>query len=186
MLVLNLFYAKECFHANSIHVNISNHFFFLFWNAKNQDKSIYVKLFFIQKNWELVGKKLVQLAVGVLNRCAFPKGLNETSLVLISKVENPHSVTQLQVIDLCIVAYKEISKAIVNQLKPILDKLVAPMQSSFALGRQIYDTIIKVYEMPCAMRGKQQKVGYMAIKIDPVKACNRIRLAFLRETLMDI
>ena len=93
-----------------------------------------------------------------------PDGLNDTFLVLFPKVENPQCVTQLRPISLCNVGYKAISKAIVNRLKPILDKLVAPTQVSFAPGRQISNNVIIVQEMLHTMRPKKGKMSYMAIK----------------------
>ena len=90
---------------------------------------------FYQKNWELVGEKMIQLATNALNGGTFPEELNETFLVPIPKIENPQSVTQFCPIGLCNVACKAVSKAIVNRLKPVLSKLIAPTQSSFIPGR---------------------------------------------------
>lgn len=75
--------------------------------------------------WELVGINLIILVLNVLKRCAFLDGLNETFLVLIPRVENPQSVTQLRPIGLCNVACKVITKVIVNRMKPILEKLIS-------------------------------------------------------------
>ena len=84
-------------------------------------------------------------------------------------------MSQLRPIGLCNVAYKAITKAIVNRLKPILAKLIAPTQSSFVPGRQISDNIIIVQEMLHSMRQKKGSTGHIAIKIDLEKAYNRLR-----------
>jgi len=54
-------------------------------------------------------------------------------------VENPQIVTQLRPIGLCTVTYKEVTRVIVNRMKPILDRLIALIQNSFVPGKQIYD-----------------------------------------------
>ena len=95
---------------------------------------------------------------------------NDTFLVLIPKVENPQMVSQLRPIGLCNVAYKVVSKVIVNRIKPILDKVVAPTQASFVPGRQITDNIVIAQEMLHTMRRKKGKIGFMDLKIDLEKA----------------
>jgi len=144
----------------------------------------YQALFF-QKHWNTIGNQLIQLALDTLEGREFPEGLNETFLVLIPKIDNPQCATQLRPIGLCNVAYKAITKAIVTRLKPILDKLVAPTQSSFVPGRQISNNIIIVQEMLHSMRQKKGSTGHMAIKIDLEKSYDRLRWPFIRETLLE-
>jgi len=43
----------------------------------------------------LIGNKIIQLPLEVLEGRAMPEGLNGTLLVLIPKIENPHKVIQL-------------------------------------------------------------------------------------------
>ena len=52
----------------------------------------------------------------------FPKDMNDTFLVLMLKVDNPQRVSELRPIGLCNVAYKVITKVIVNHLRPILTR----------------------------------------------------------------
>ena len=140
---------------------------------------------FFQKHWDLAGDQVIQLAHNILHGSEFPEGLNETFLVLIPKVDNPQCVTQLRPIGLCNVVYKAISKVLVNRLKPVMTKLIAPTQSSFVPGRQISDNIVIVQEMLHSMRKKKGSKGYMAIKIDLEKAYDRLRWPFIRETLLE-
>jgi len=144
----------------------------------------YPALFF-QKQLDLTGSQVTQVALNILQGKEFPEGVNETFLVLIPKVENPQSVTQLRPIGLCNVVYKAITKSIVNRIKPVLAKLIAPTQSSFVPGRQITDNIIIVQEMLHSMRRKKGSKGFMAIKIDLEKAYDRLRWPFIRETLLE-
>jgi len=84
------------------------------------------------------------------------------------------------------VAYKVVFKVIVNQIKPILDKVVAPIQASFVPGQQITDNIVIAREMFHTMRRNQGKKGFMALKIDLEKVYDRLRWPFIRETLLDL
>jgi len=77
------------------------------------------------------------------------------------------------------VAYKVITKAIVNRLKPILDKVIAPTQATFIPNRRVTDNTTIVQEMLHLMRRKQGAKGFMAIKIDLEKAYDRIRWQFI-------
>lgn len=140
---------------------------------------------FFQKYWDTTGPNLMELVLNVLKGSNFPDGFNETFLVLIPKVPNPQSMTQLRPIGLCNVAYKTISKMIVNRLKLVMETLVAPTQCSFVPGRQITDNIIIVQEMLHPMHRKSGETGYLAIKVDLEKAYDRLRWPHIRETLLE-
>ena len=142
--------------------------------------------FFYQKYWDLTGNKLTHVALEVLDGKPLPRDLNDTFLVLIPKIENLHFVSQLRPIGLCNVAYKVITKAIVNRLKPILNKVIAPTQTSFVPNRKITDNAVIVQEMLHSMRRKKGSKGTMAIKINLERAYDRLRWQFIRESLTDL
>jgi hypothetical protein len=64
-----------------------------------------------------------------------PKEFNHTNIALIPKVDNPSRVNQFRPISLTNFNYKIISKILLNRLKPLLYKIVYPMQSAFLKGR---------------------------------------------------
>ena len=99
----------------------------------------YQALFF-QKQWDLTGDQVTKLALNILHGREFPTGLNETFLVLIPKIDNPQSVTQLRPVGLYNVVYKAITKAIVNRIKLVLEKLIAPTQITLFLGAKLLTT----------------------------------------------
>lgn len=68
--------------------------------------------------------------------------LLETLIFLILKVENPLRYKDLRSISLCKVAYKFITKVLVNRFRPLLADLVGPLHGSFILGRGTKDNII--------------------------------------------
>lgn len=94
---------------------------------------------FYQKNWALVAPKMYSLALDVLEGRGIPDHLNDTYIALIPKIVHLEFASQFRPIGLCNVAYKIITKVIVNRLKPILPGLISNTQASFVPGRQITD-----------------------------------------------
>ena len=70
------------------------------------------------------------------------KGINQTFVSLIPKVDNPESVKQFRPISLCNVAYKVVTKIVANRLKRIMPKVIAPTQCGFIRGRSGTNSII--------------------------------------------
>ena len=141
---------------------------------------------FYQKYWALVGRSVCDFVLGVLNGGHFPEGLNDTFLTLIPKVEHPQTVTQFRPIGLCNVAYKLITKVLVQRLKKILPDLISPYQASFIPGRQITDNIVIMQEALHTMRRKKGLHGLMAIKLDLEKAYDKLNRNFIKSTLLDM
>ncbi|GJS55211.1 RNA-directed DNA polymerase, eukaryota, reverse transcriptase zinc-binding domain protein [Tanacetum coccineum] len=63
--------------------------------------------------------------------------LNVTLITLVPKVSTPTKVTDFRPIACCNVAYKCISKIIINRIKNVLDSIVDTNQSAFITERQI-------------------------------------------------
>lgn len=76
-----------------------------------------------------------------------PGNLNDTFITLLPKVDNPEKTTQFRPVGLCNVAYKIITKVLVNHIKPFLPKLISNTQGSFVPERQIKDNIVIVQEV---------------------------------------
>ena len=96
-----------------------------------------------------------------INSAGIPEGWNETTTVLIPKVDSPEKVTQFGPISLCNVVYKVISKILANRLKKILQDIVSCYQSAFVPGRLITDNILVAYESIHAIKKKQGKRAYV-------------------------
>lgn len=74
------------------------------------------------------------------------KELLEILVVLIPKVDQPSTIKEFRPINLCNVTYKLITKVLVNRLRPFLDSIVGPMQSSFLSGRGTMDNVFLAQE----------------------------------------
>lgn len=71
-------------------------------------------------------------------------------------------------------AYKTITEAIMNRLKPFLPQFVAPTQSSFIPGRIIVDNIIVYQEVLHTFKHKHGRNGGMLIMLDLEKAYDKL------------
>lgn len=80
----------------------------------------------------------------MLHGKGMPENLNDTFITLIPKLDSPDLPSQFRPIGLCNVAYKIITKAIVNRIKPLMPILTSLTQTSFVPGRQITDNIVIV------------------------------------------
>jgi hypothetical protein len=132
-------------------------------------------LVFYKNFLEIVGGRVVQEVLGVLNGGPMPEGWNDTTIVLIPKVKNPSQVKDLRPISLCNVLYKLVSKVLANQLKQILPEIISPTQSAFVLGRLITDNILLAYEFSHYMRTRRKgSRGCTAVKLDMSKSYDRV------------
>lgn len=66
----------------------------------------------------------------------------EILIVLIPKLGQPTRFKELRPISLCNVAYKVITKVVVQQLRPLLNDIISPLQNSFIPGRGTKDNAI--------------------------------------------
>uniref|UniRef100_A0A803QEG0 Reverse transcriptase domain-containing protein n=1 Tax=Cannabis sativa TaxID=3483 RepID=A0A803QEG0_CANSA len=138
---------------------------------------------FFKHYWEAVGDDFCEVVSDFFFTCVMHKGVNATNLVLIPKVQNPKRTNHFRPISLCNVSYKVISKIIANRIKPILPRITSLTQSAFVPGRNIQDNNVIVQEIIHSFKRKQGKGGFFAIKIDLVKAYDKIRWQFIDHVL---
>ena len=140
---------------------------------------------FYQKFWHIVGKDVVHASLEFINNCTFPVGVNDTSIVLIPKNQQPETLADMRPIGLCNVLYKIISKMFANRMKSVLPSGISNAQSAFIPGRAITDNIIISAEvMQFLKRKRQGKNGSAALKIDMSKAYDRIEWKFLQDVML--
>ena len=107
------------------------------------------------------------------------KELNHTFIALISKIENPVQTNQFRLISLCSTIYKIIAKILINRLRPLLNKIVSPLQSAFIHGRSILDNIPISHEIMHKFKNLKGKASWVAIKLDMEKAYDIIEWDFI-------
>lgn len=90
---------------------------------------------FFKMFWNEVGEDVWMFVKDAIATGNFDARVAETLLVLIPKGDHPTSFKEFRPITLCNVLYKLMSKVLVSRLRPYLDSIVSPLQSSFIPGR---------------------------------------------------
>jgi hypothetical protein len=139
---------------------------------------------FFQRNWELLKDDVVKAVKNFFDTGQMQEGVNETTIVPIPKKDNPKVLKDFRPISLCNVIYKVVSKCRVNRLRPLLQELIAPMQSGFVPGRLITDNALIAFECLHAIDhgpGKCREFG--ALKLDLTKAYDQVEWCYLEGVL---
>ena len=106
---------------------------------------------------------------------------NSTFLTLIPKEVNPTTFEIFRPISLCNDYYKILSKLLADRIKPLLGKLISPLQGGFVKGRHILDNVIQVQEAMHSSYHRQEKG--MLIKLDMENAFDKVGMSFLFKVL---
>lgn len=142
---------------------------------------------FYKKFWHLVGDDITAEVLHAVNNRYIPDGWNETTIVLIPKVDTPELINQYRPISLCNVIYKIISKMLASRLKQVLPDIISPTQSAFVPGRLITDNVLVAYECVHAIKNKKVgKSGLCAVKLDMHKAYDRVEWVFLKNMMLKL
>ena len=86
---------------------------------------------FFKRYWNLIGEEITLEVLDAINSKQIPAEWNDTTVVMIPKIDSPELVTQFRPISLCNVLYKIISKMLAQRLKSILPEIISPTQSAF-------------------------------------------------------
>jgi len=100
--------------------------------------------------------------------------LTETLIIPIPKIDDPMSLKGFRPVSLCNVMLKIISKVLVGRIRPHLNSLTSPFQSSFIPNRGTTDNAIIAQEIVHSMNKKKGKKCYLLFKIDFEKAYDTI------------
>ena len=97
---------------------------------------------FYRACWDIIKIDLLRMIKAFHQRDKFGGSSNSTVLALIPKEVNPSSFERFRPISLYNASYKILSKLLANRIKPMLEKLISPMQGGFVKGRHILDNVI--------------------------------------------
>ena len=138
---------------------------------------------FFQHYWNLIGDDVIDFVLTFLNFASLPEHLNHTFITLIPKKKNPEHASDFRPISLCNVLYKIFSKVLENRLKGILPKIITEHQSAFTKCCFISDNIFVAPEFLHSMQKHTRKDGFMAIKLDMIKAYDRVEWPYLEAVM---
>jgi hypothetical protein len=133
-----------------------------------------------------LGDEICQAVRSFLEGGTIPDGLCDSIIVLIPKVTNPNHLKNFRSISLCNVLYKIASKVLANRLEIILPSIVSEHQSAFVPGRLITDNALITYECLHTVKQQQSKQPFFALKVDMMKAYDRVEWNYLEGCLLKL
>jgi hypothetical protein len=132
----------------------------------------------------LIKEEICHVVCSFLDGADIPEGFCDSVIVLIPKVTRAQS--KFRPIGLCNVFYKLASKVVANRLKVILLDIISEYQSTFVPGCLITDSAFIAFECLHTVRKQKNKRPFFALKIDMMKAYDRIKWAFLHGCLQNL
>ncbi|PKI72827.1 hypothetical protein CRG98_006807 [Punica granatum] len=111
------------------------------------------------------------------------KEWNITFITLIPKSQQASTFKDFWPISLCNTCYKVISKTLVERIKPLLQKLISPNQTAFIEWRWINENDLLTQEIIHTMKITRARKGWFNMKIDFMKAFNKLAWNFIIVTL---
>ncbi|RVW25038.1 LINE-1 reverse transcriptase-like [Vitis vinifera] len=136
---------------------------------------------FWQSCWDFVKEEVLEMFKEFHEQGSFLKSLNNTFLVLIPKKGGAADLGDFRPISLLGGLYKLMAKVLANRLKRVLNKVVAPTQNAFVMGRQILDASLIANEVIDSWQKRKEKG--LICKLDIEKAYDSINWQFLLKTL---
>jgi hypothetical protein len=135
---------------------------------------------FLQRNWDLLRHDVVAAVQRFFAEGSMPEEVNDTTIVLIPKKNDPLEPKDYRPISLCNVIFKVVSKCLVNRLRPLLQDIISPRQTAFIPGRLITDNALVAFECIHAIQtGSVARSKFCAYKLDMAKAYDRVDWRFL-------
>ncbi|XP_074278370.1 uncharacterized protein LOC141601961 [Silene latifolia] len=139
---------------------------------------------FFQTFWPQIGDLVTSAILRFLNSGVMLKEWNNTSIVLIPKIEKPELVSQFRPISLCNVIYRLASKCMANRLKLVIPSLISDSQQAFVPGNLMSDGCVMAHEiMHYLNKTKHGTNCYSVLKLDMHKAFDRVSWQFLMSIL---
>lgn len=116
---------------------------------------------FYKSSWHILGEDVVAAIQNFLSICLLLKEVNATILTLVPKKANASAIGDFRPITCCNVLYKCITMILSNRMLPFLDPLINRSQSTFILGRSIYEYVLLAQEL---VRNYHRPGGILSLK----------------------
>jgi hypothetical protein len=107
--------------------------------------------------------------------------LNFGEIILLPKVNGTERIQQYRPICLLNVSFKIFTKVATLRLNTVADHVVRPSQTAFMQGQNILDGVVTLHETIHELHSK--KSNGVILKLDFEKACDKVKLYFLHQTL---
>ncbi|GKV32053.1 hypothetical protein SLEP1_g40686 [Rubroshorea leprosula] len=136
---------------------------------------------FVKDQWEVIKEDVVEFLQEFQENSKLVKGINNSFIVLMPKVDNPQKIEDYRPISLIGVIYKILAKILANRLKKVLNGIIGEQQMAFLKGRQLMDGVVIVNEVVEEARKKKKRA--FLFKIDFEKAYDKVCWDFLDYTM---
>ncbi|XP_010481107.1 PREDICTED: uncharacterized protein LOC104759943 [Camelina sativa] len=138
---------------------------------------------FYHGHWSTIHTGVYKFAKLLFEEGELDPRMNNTHICLIPKVSQPSEVRDYRPISLANVAYKIISKALAERLKPWLNDIISTNQSAFIPGRMITDNILIAHELIHSLHTKKLVKPFIATKLDISKAFDKVEWSFIEAVM---
>ena len=137
---------------------------------------------FIKDLWDIMKDDVMRFLVEFHRNGRLAKGINNTFIALIPKVDSPQRLSDFHSISLVGSLYKILSKVLANRLRLVMDSVISDSQSAFIKGRQILDGILVANEV--VDEAHRHKKEMILFKVDFEKAYDSIDFGYLDEVML--
>ncbi|WOL11020.1 hypothetical protein Cni_G19781 [Canna indica] len=124
--------------------------------------------------WSIIQDSYMAEIESLSESCSLPEAWRNTNLIFIPKIDNPRVVKEYRPIALCNVAYKILSKAIVNRIKQWIDKIISKEQTAIVGNKNLHDNILILSEVVNIISKSKRKKPFFIMKLDLEKAFDRV------------
>ena len=97
---------------------------------------------FYRSCWSIIKSELICMVSAFHKNAKVGGCTNSTFLALIPKEAKLSSFDRFRPISLCNASYKILAKLLSNRFKPLLGKLISPLQGDFVKGMHLVDNVI--------------------------------------------
>jgi len=137
---------------------------------------------FIKDFWDMLKEDVMRFLTEFHRNGRLAKGINNTFIALIPKVDSPQRLNDFRPISLVGSMYKILAKVLACRLRSVIGSVVSDTQSAFIKGHQIMDGILVANEIvDDAYRCKKELILF---KVDFEKAYDLIDWGYLQAMMV--